>query len=834
MPARPSGAAGRRLRIAAVALAAAVALFAAVGFWLVPPLAKSQLQRLLSEELGRPVSIARIEFNPFDLRAAVGEIVVGGRGGTQPLLSVARLEVDASWSSLVQRAPVIDGLRVAEPHLRLARDAQGRYDVQDLIDRWLARPPRDPNEPPARFAVANIELAGGRVDFDDAPVSRSHRVTDVEIKVPFVSSLPVDQHIHVHPKFAARVNGSLFEAGGQSRPFSETRESTLELSVASTDLKPYVQYLPVELPVVVESMRFAGRARVEFAQPRLATPTMKISAEAALSGVDLRDPEGAPLLSIGALKVESAVLEPLAGRHQVGRITVEAPALAMRRRAGEPRYFARLLGAIEARAARQSAQPAPPQSWTIDELRVEAGKLDLVDEQFQPRPLAVAVESLSLVTGRIDSALRTAIPLQLAFDTRTGEKVEVSGEATPLPFALQGKVSVQSIALKNWWWLAQPHVAAELTDGVLGLRADVRVASGDAGTDLALGGLAVELTSLRLRQGWDKAELLRLPKLSLGATDVDLRARTVRVGSLLASGGVLSVARDAQGRLNLSRLVEGPSGADAAQDDASAAKAAPATQAAPAAAPAGSQPQWSVQFDRLALERFAASMKDAKAGPTAGFEVSNLSLQAEDIGTQRGKRGKVSLKAGFGQRGSLETRGQLGLVPLTARLRVEVRELAMLPMQPYLDPFVDLVVSSGRLSASGDVALDVPAQGRPAASYKGSVALADFAALDRGAGADLLRWKALQVGGVDFVLEPLKVDVGDVTLSDFYSRLIISAEGRFNLQDVLARRDGQGQAAAAAARTQVPTQAAAPTAPTAAPAPAPSATTTAAPPIRLG
>jgi uncharacterized protein involved in outer membrane biogenesis len=785
----------RRLARIGAALAIALALFAAFGYLAVPPLAKAKLQDQLSAELGRPVTVGRVAFDPFLLKGVIEGFEVGGRGGEPQALSFSRLEADASWASLWRLAPVVDSLKLDGLHLRLTRDAQGRYNVQDLVEKWLARP-SEPDAPPARFAVANIELAGGRVDFDDAVESVSHRVTDLVIRLPFVSSLPVHQEIQVEPKIAARVNGADFEISGRSRPFADSRETRLELEVEALDLRPYAVYLPLDLPLRIESLRFAGRATVDFVQPVGTAPRLRIAADAILSDVDLREPEGEPLLALSALKVEAMALEPLAGRYEIGKVSIDSPALAMRRKVGQPRFFARLVDAFDRYGRRRQAQAAAvaAPAWSIGELQVRDGRLDLADEHFRPRQLELALRSLALSTGRIDGKLDTAIPVKLAFAAQTGEAGELSGELTPFPFALRASASLQSIALKNWWWLAEPYLSADLADGQLGVRADLSVSTSASGQDIVVSKLGAELRALQLRQRWDRRELLRLASLTVEDGEIAPGARMLRLGAVRSSGGVLALVRDASGRLNLERALE-PGAAPASEQPSAGASSAAGAPTQPsggaptqpsAAAPA--QP-WSVELGRLSLERFAASVRDTKAGRTADLDLTELSLQAEGLGTKRGSRGSVALKARFGSVGTLESRGRLGLVPLSATLRVDARSLAVLPMQPYFEPYVNLVVSSGALSASGEVAFELPEAGEPRASYRGSATLADFAAVTRDGREDLLRWKTLNVSGIDFALQPLKVDVGEIALADFYSRLIIDPSGRFNLQDVVVGGD---------------------------------------------
>ncbi|HPU53633.1 MAG TPA: DUF748 domain-containing protein, partial [Burkholderiaceae bacterium] len=269
----------RRIVIVLAWIAGALMLFAAAGFAGLPALGRSQLPGVLSEALGRPVSIGDIEFNPFTLRAVVSGLRVGerGDGSAPPVFTFSRLEVDGSWQSLTELAPVVSGVRLHEPHLRLVRTKDGRYSVDDLIARWTR--PSDPDEPKARFSVANIELHGGRVDFDDLPLPRAHRIAGIEVRVPFVSSLPVHQSITVQPRLAMSVNGSPIDLKGRTRPFSVSRESSLDLSIAPVDLTSYVAYIPGPLPVKVVGAMLAGKASVEFAQPPDAAPSVTVRAD---------------------------------------------------------------------------------------------------------------------------------------------------------------------------------------------------------------------------------------------------------------------------------------------------------------------------------------------------------------------------------------------------------------------------------------------------------------------------------------------------------------------------------------------------------------------------
>ncbi len=79
-------------------------------------------------------------------------------------------------------------------------------------------------------------------------------------------------------------------------------------------------------------------------------------------------------------------------------------------------------------------------------------------------------------------------------------------------------------------------------------------------------------------------------------------------------------------------------------------------------------------------------------------------------------------------------------------------------------------------------------QPRPVACrWSGDVAIADFAALDKPTASDLARWKQLSLAGVDVDVSPLKIDIGSVTLSDFFARVIVYSDATLNFVRLLTR-----------------------------------------------
>jgi uncharacterized protein involved in outer membrane biogenesis len=191
------------------------AIFVAIGVLLglaAPPLLRGKIASVLSQKLHRPVTIEQIKFNPYALTITVRGFLMTEKQGSRPALSFDELFVNLELESLIHLAPVIKELRLAKPYLNLVRSPDLKYNFQDLIDEFTSGPPG----PTPEFALNNIQLIDGKIDFDDQPEQTKHTVTALKIGVPFISSFSSHVKIKVKPEFAAVVNGAPFHIVGDT------------------------------------------------------------------------------------------------------------------------------------------------------------------------------------------------------------------------------------------------------------------------------------------------------------------------------------------------------------------------------------------------------------------------------------------------------------------------------------------------------------------------------------------------------------------------------------------------------------------------------------------
>jgi len=750
----------------------ALATIGVLGFLVAPPIVHSKLEQELTRILHRKVTIESLRINPYALSVTMRGLRITERNSDATALAVEELYANASSSSLFRRAPVLSALRVVKPQVQITRVEGNRYNWSDLIDEFLNKP-KDPNEPPARFALANIEIVAGDVAFDDRPAGVKHSLAAINLAVPFVSSLPVDQEIITEPKFSATMDGTPVELAVKAKPFKATHDSTINLDIHGLDLTRFLEYVPGGLPVKVNSAKLETDLDITFAQPKNRTPTLVLSGKVALRELDIQEPAGAPLLKLPRLALELHAVEPLMRRFEVAKVAIESPEIQIHRRKGGEVFLLRLLAPKKTAKNSGTAETAAtaPLSFKVDEIALTAGKIELFDERAA-RPMRMTFDDVRLALQDISSVPEAVGRFDVFMHAASDEALALAGTVSLQPLQAAGTLKLERVKLPTLWSYVEPFVALDATDGQLDVATSFTYDARNDTPNIVLNDIEVALRSLALRQRWDKQELLRIPALAVHGGTFDLRGRTVVVGELSTSGGRIGVRRDRQGTLNLQKLMTSDVNAPAV--------------AAPSAA---SAKPWVATLSRLAVDRYAATIEDESTGPAATARIENLVFTASNLSTAKGERGHVALKLTLNKTGRLTVSGPVALAPPSARLKIDARSLGIVPVQPYFERFVNAIVSSGDITASGTAALELPADGALRGSFKGNATLVNFAAVTKAGNEDLLRWKSFYLGGIDAVIEPLKIAIAEVALDDFFSRLVVTPAGRLNLQDLIPGKD---------------------------------------------
>ena len=811
------------------------ALAALLGVWAlswlsVPALVKGPLERLASEQLGRTVTVGSLDFKPWSLELTLRDIAVAGAKGAegQAQLTIGRVYVDAELQSLLRLAPVVDAFTVENPVLRLTHLGQGRYDVDDVIAKLAA--PKDeaqtpPSTEPARLALYNLLLQGGRVDFTDNAVGKTHSVQDLLLSVPFISTLSDKKEVRVEPRLAFTLEGSRFDSSAQSTPFAQTRHADAHIRWDDLDLAPYLGYLPASLPIQLKAATLDVDVKLAFEQtPRLA---VKLSGQVQTRDVKMTDREGQDLLAFDRLTVDMADVRPLEQVVDLAQVELLKPVLHAQRDAAGRLNLAQLAGgpapaSLPKEAASQPAKPstkaAPPWAVSVARASVRDGTVHWGDQTTQPaaalqaRGLGLELTNLALPLQKPVAFKGDFVLPAVAAQGVPEGKLAFEGEATTQNARVQ--ITTEALALQ----LAAPYVAQHLEPtvagqltGTLGVQWQAPPADKNAtGLTVTAGPLALE--QLALRQ--NGKSLVSLGKLEVKGLQVPVDKRTVSLESLALNTPTLAVERGSDGRWMFERWAKVQAQTPTPASETTAAKAA-------------TDAPWVVRVGELALQGGAVAFADNAQPRPVALEVSALDVSAKNLATDSGKPGAFTLSAraaaGKGNAksvaGKIDYQGTLALQPLATQGKLDATRVPVHGLDGYLAQQLAIELLRADVGFRGQVAF---AQSDKGASLKlaGDAAIEELKANSTAAstpmteaqvGEELLAWKSLNLRGLNVATAPgtaPKVQVGETSLQDFFARITINEAGRINLRDIVKGEPQTPPVTAATAAASAPAPAA--------------------------
>jgi hypothetical protein len=845
----------RRLVIAGVVTPVVIAI---VGFWIVPPIVKHVLETQVRDVLGRRVTVGRVRANPFALSLTIDDLQIFETDQRTPFVGFGRLYVNAELASVYHRAPVVREIRLDSPRIHLVRLTAtagawadpSAYNFSDILARLAARaphpePPSEPG-PPARFSINNVRITDGKITFDDRPLASTHEISGFDLGVPFVSTLPTFIDTFVEPGLHLSIDGAPFAILGRSKPFKDSLETTLELRAHRLDLTRYLPYVPVPLRFDLVSALLDVAVDVSFVRPSTDAPRLTARGRVALDQVLLREKSAAPLVGLGQLEVVVASADLLAQRFKVDRVAVTGLDVHARRLADGMLNLERLAPAPpgpapKARAptarpiggttpARQpTAREEPGPRFEIAEIVLEKATLHVRDERVHPAfelrvdDLTASVRGLSNIPG--------ARPATVALGLRAtpGGIFKQEGTFSLTPLAASGSFTWEGIEPARFAPYYRPAIAFDVREGRVRLGAKYEFgAAVKEGTAAAAGSGAgsapsvpvrvtdafIEVAGLALRRPDARDDFFGVEDLAVRGIDVEPIRHTAAVREIVTRGGRVMAERSAAGVLDLSQLIPPPGGGVGAAGGGRGAgpgateprgrPPGPEPPASPVPEPEPPGEPWNVTLGRLELAGWSAHFDDRLVKPRASLTVSPIAVTASGFGTAPGARGTFDVKLGINKRGRLSLSGTAGLAPVTADVKLDLRGLEILPLQPYFADRVNLLVTDGALSVTGRAKVELPpAPARPPGqapaaapvphiSFTGDIDLANLASIDGDKHEELLRWKSFHIGRLAVSTVPSALAIADISLTDFYSRLMIFPDAHFNVEDVLTPPAARG------------------------------------------
>ncbi|MDH1212552.1 DUF748 domain-containing protein [Pseudomonas chengduensis] len=415
--------------------------------------------------------------------------------------------------------------------------------------------------------------------------------------------------------------------------------------------------------------------------------------------------------------------------------------------------------------AEPKAENSEPFPLRIDSIRLREKSLRFQD--LRPsEAVEFAYDALNLELHNLSTLAGDNAEMTMTASGPHGAQIDWRGQVSLTPITSSGSLSVSDGRLSTFWPYVRDALPLVLKEGQVDLSSDYRLDL-SSGTELQLSKIKVQLAPFAIDDPQGKP-LVRLQRLDIDNTSLDLAKQQVVVGEVRSQGLEAWAAREADGQLDWQKLFAKPESAN--------------SEAAEPAQQAGESKPWQVLLQDVQLRDYKAHLADRVPQHEVAVDVGPLNLDLKNFDSLGDKPFDLRLDTGLGKQGKLQATGNVQLSPTSAQLKVATQDIDLRLAQAYLSPFIRLELRSGLLGSDLDVQLRST---EPLAlSVTGSAHVDQLHTLDTLRERDFLRWKQVRVGGLDYRHgESLAIE--RVELDQPYARFVINENLTTNVSELI-------------------------------------------------
>jgi len=696
----------RFLRPVPVALTAVavVLLYTLVGFFLVPHVIKAHVIPAVSEQLGRPVSVKEVEFNPFVLSLRLADFEIQEHDGT-PLIGFQEFFINFQTISLFRRAYVFDEIRFRLPFVSVKVAKDGHVNLAGLV------PPKEPpagaeaasaeesaappSPPPAKslpaVEISHFEIRQGMVEFHDLskPSAVSIDIVPINLTLKNFHTKPGGDNSY---SFVAELGkDEVLDWKGTVSLEPMASEGTLSLSgVKMSTLFPYVRD-QFQFDIPTGKIHATGRYRFT-AGPALDVEVSDTSLH--LTEVGIVDKTDLTLvIALETLFVDGIHADLRQRKLEIESLTLNNGTERIWRNSDGTLNLATMFMPPKA-AATEEVPPAGKgqgqgqgEGWTVvlKDAKITNHEVKIEDRSLS-FPARMNISNLSVSTHDVVFPFKAPIPVTLKHQLNETGTVSAEGKIVMQPLTADVTMVLKDIAIQPFQPYFEQFARVAVDSGAIDLDGKVHFAAEHPKGPLMTfhGNLGVKGLAIADRDegqpvaGWKQVQL---NGIALG-----LQPTTVTIDEVGINQPTVHLAIDRDGVANVKKLL-------------------PPTQASKAPevgrpqARAKQAPPPSLEIKTVKILRGTATFEDNSISPAVQSGVYDLTGTVKGLSSKQLARADVDLSGKIDKVAPLKVSGTIN--PLTddafTDLAIKFDNVDLTTATPYSGKYAGYPIKKGKL-----------------------------------------------------------------------------------------------------------------------------------------
>ncbi len=795
-------------------IAGIVLLYTITGFFLVPYFARNVLQDKLGQALNRPVEIKKVLMNPYALSVTLKELVIKGKNNDD-FLSVQRLYGNLSITSLFMFSPVLSDISVDSPYINITRHTDGIFNFSDLLEDPSNKASKSKVSPEADnaeksefyFVLKKAAINQGRILFKDGLEKTNHEIKDLNFSLASLSNKSEKRYEAANLDVAFVLNGTLVNIHAESTPFAEDLFTRATINTENIDALHYLSYLPVPGTLKLEDIDLNLFLNGEFRKIKDAF-SLVVQGSANALNTDIKNNQNENILNLPSLSIELGPSDILDGKVNLSSIVLSSPEMDLSR---DTNGELSLIKHIPESKFEQNEKPVN-----------EENKQDQAMAKLGDKPLLLTLGLLEIKDARIsfkDSSNPTLFEttvypfnfkienLQAGKDisgnyafnlaTRQKEIIQSNGNFGLLPFKAKGKLELSGIDSQHYEPYYEKMVDLSVKKGRLDLTCDFDLFQNKNTVDGIIENKLLKIKDLEVFEGTTEGqtsgkEMIAISEFVVRGSKINMGGKEISTGEIFSKKGSLHMKRLEHGLINIIKStmpgqVEDRQSKNSMPENKESLKE--------------SKLKWSVNVNTLDIEDYKIVFNDFSTNDPVEIVFSNVGIHADNLQTTESGQGNISAKMNWNKAGRISVSGSLDLANQNGAFDIDLDTIDIKSLQPYFTDTVKILVTSGDIHTKGKVKLQLK-QKKDKIRFEGGTSVTDFICLDKKSAQDFFKCKSLYVSDINFSSPPIVLEAQDISLTDFYSRIIVNDVGEINVAGILEKEGSKEEAS----KKEVPVQ----------------------------
>lgn len=683
----------KKTLIAGLAMAFLLAGYAAIGFYLIPSLAKAKLPALLSEKTAHTVTFQAIDFNPFDLTTGIHGLNIAKPDSTQ-LLSFEQLAIDVSVrESLQQQALVLASVVLTKPVINLERHKDGQLNVSDLIHQLTAenQPEQQTPEPspPLNVLIHQIELQTGQLSWIDQMVGQSAKETLIPVNIALTE-------LSTKPDTQARLavnlgleSGASLEWQGDVNLAALSSKGQIKLNDLSLN-KVWQLFLQELLPLEISAGQLSLQAAYDFSGQDTADLQLLLSDTSLdVSQLALNEKNQADsLIAIPGLSVNGIQLDLQKQQLEIAKIVSEHASIKAWLQADGQFNYQTLFAADKTDPAVANAGTATDaksaQPWQIHlgELALSGYQIDFTDHT-QRKPVALQLNELNVGLKEYRNQDGLSVPLEISTRINQAGKMRLAGNTVLSPFAAQWALELQVIKLKTFQTYLDPFLNLELVDGAFNTQGQLDMAVAET-LQLTYRGNA-NIDNLITRDKTKNQDFVKWANLDVQQMQLDVSKQNYQLGKVVFDQPYVRFTIKKDGSNNVRDLIVDQA---TGKSDAAGKKSQPAKP----------QDEPVVSIGKIEMKQGQSDFADYSLILPFVVKMNALNGEVDGFGTNTSKAANLLLQGKVHDLATVKIKGKYQLQNGDSDITLNFSHMPLPLVTPYMAEFAGYKIEKGQMA----------------------------------------------------------------------------------------------------------------------------------------